>query len=206
MAKISKTIVDEAKPAAADIYVWDSVLRGFGLKVTPAGRKVYLVQYRIGGRAGRTRRVTIGAHGAITADFARSEAQAILRMVSQGKDPLVEKDSRKGEKTTGEMLDEFLAAHAGSQLKKRSSDEYRRLMANLIPAQLKRKPVTEVVRADLSRLHHALRATPYQANRVLAVLSKFFNWCEKNGFRPDRSNPALHVDKFKEQKRKAMFP
>ncbi len=202
MAKISKTTVDAVQAGEKDAYLWDSALRGFGLKVTPSGRKVYLVQYRIGGRAGRTRRVTIGAHGTITADFARSEAQTILRTVSQGKDPMAEKDSRRGEQTTGDLLDQFLAEHAGLKLKTRSSDEYRRLVAKLIPAQLKRKPITEVARADLSRLHHSLRATPYQANRVLAVLSKFFNWCEKNGFRPDHSNPALHVDKFKEEKRK----
>ena len=59
-------------------------LRGFGLKITPAGRKVYLVQYRIGGRKGRTRRLTIGQHGAVTAEEARSEAKRYLGEVAAG--------------------------------------------------------------------------------------------------------------------------
>src|SRR5665213_227210 len=62
VARISKRTVDAAKAQAGDSYVWDRELSGFGLKVTPAGRKVYLVQYRIGGHKGRTRRVTIGPH------------------------------------------------------------------------------------------------------------------------------------------------
>ena len=58
--RITKRTVDAAKARKADSYVWDQELPGFGLKVTPAGRKVYLVQYRLGGRNGRTHRVTIG--------------------------------------------------------------------------------------------------------------------------------------------------
>ena len=46
-----------------------------------------------------------------------------------------------------------------------------------------------------------MRDKPYQANRVLALLSKFFNWCEKHGYRPDSSNPCRHIEKFKEQRR-----
>ena len=67
-AKISKRIVDAALPGPVDAYVWDEKMKGFGLKVTPAGKKVYLVQYRRGGRKGRTRRVTIGEHGRVFKD------------------------------------------------------------------------------------------------------------------------------------------
>jgi hypothetical protein len=61
--RITKRTVDAAKAREIDSYLWDQELSGFGLKVTPAGRKVYLVQYQLGGRKGRTRRVTIGRHG-----------------------------------------------------------------------------------------------------------------------------------------------
>jgi integrase len=46
-----------------------------------------------------------------------------------------------------------------------------------------------------------MRDKPYQANRMLALLSKFFNWCEKHGYRPDGSNPCRHIEKYKEQRR-----
>ena len=77
--RITKRGVDAAKPRKTDSYLWDNDLPGFGLKVTPAGRKVYLVQYRLGGRKGRTRRITIGQHGQITPTFARDEAKRLRR-------------------------------------------------------------------------------------------------------------------------------
>jgi hypothetical protein len=87
---ISKRTVDQAQSGARDLFLWDATLAGFGLKVTPAGAKVYVVQYRAGGR-GRgspTRRLTIGRHGAPwTPDQARRKALAILGEVVQGNDP-----------------------------------------------------------------------------------------------------------------------
>ena len=79
---ISKRSVDAALSSSKDTYHWDDELSGFGLKVTPTGRKVYLVQYRLGGRRGRTLRVTIGVHGSITLDQARGEAKRLLGLVA----------------------------------------------------------------------------------------------------------------------------
>ena len=72
--KITKRAVDDVAPGQSDQFVWDTELKGFGLKVTPAGNKVYILQYRTGGRGSPTKRVTIGRHGALTPDQARSEA------------------------------------------------------------------------------------------------------------------------------------
>jgi integrase len=201
MAKITKSAVDTAQASDKDGYLWDSQLKGFGLKITPAGRKVYLVQYRAGGRAGKTRRVTIGTHGSITADQARTEAQALLRQISRDEDPLAVSDKKKQEKTFGVLIDQFLCEHVDIKLKTRSIAEYRRLIEKLVPKPLKAKRISELVRPDISRLQQSLSSTPYQANRLLAVLRKFFNWCEKNGYRADHTNPALHVDKFAESRR-----
>lgn len=202
MVKITKRSVDATEPSAKDCYLWDDELTGFALKITPAGRKVYLVQYRIGGRKGRTRRVTLGKHGLITCEQARNDAKAVLRTIARGDDPSEVRDQRKQIQRVGELLDQFLDDHAEVRLKSRSSVEYRRLIDKLVPAQLRRKPILEISRPDIARLHVSLKNTPYQANRLLAVLSKFFSWCEINDYRPDFSNPAYHVQKFKEAKRK----
>ena len=63
MPAITKRAVDAAMPSGKDAFLWDDKLKGFGLKVTPAGVKVYLCQYRTGGRGTPTKRVTIGRHG-----------------------------------------------------------------------------------------------------------------------------------------------
>ena len=164
----------------------------------PSGRKVFVLQYRIGRRS---RRITLGTFGALTADQARSHAQAALRQIARGDDPMAERDMKRAEKATGELLDQFLQEHADAKLKGRSSAEYRRLVETLVPSKLRRLPITEISRSHVAQIHNGLVKTPYQANRLLAVLRKFFNWCEKNGFRVDHSNPALHVEPFKERKR-----
>ena len=59
-----------------------------------------------------------------------------------------------------------------------------------------------VTRADVTRLHLSLKATPYQANRVLALLSKMLTLAEKWGLRPDGVEPMRrHVERFEEHTR-----
>ncbi len=65
-AKITKRSVDALKPGERDTYLWDTGLAGFGVKCTRTGHKVYLVQYRTGGRGSPTRRITLGKHGTLT--------------------------------------------------------------------------------------------------------------------------------------------
>ena len=62
-----------------------------------------------------------------------------------------------------------------------------------------------MTRADIARLHHAGRESPYQANRVLAVLSIMFNLAEAWGLRPDGSNPCRHVERNPERGRERML-
>ena len=201
MATISKRTVDAIQPSNKDTYLWDDELTGFGLKVTPAGRKVYLVQYRLGGRGGRTRRFTIGAHGSVTPDEARKEAKRLLGEVSAGRDPAAAKDEQRATQSLGGLLERFLEEHVSAKLKGSTAGEYRRLARLYVLPALRYRTIKDVKRADISRLHHSLKDKPYQANRSVALLSKFFNWTEKHGFRPDGSNPCRHVEKYKEAKR-----
>ncbi len=202
VGNITKRAVDAAKAARTDSFLWDSTLRGFGVKITPKGRKVYIVQYRIGGRHGRVRRITIGEHGSPwTPQQARQEAKRLLGEVDAGRDPAAERDKAKSDKALSLALDQFLDEHVKAKLKPRTMDEYERLVKLYIVPKLGRRTVGEIERRDVARLHHELSATPYQANRVLALLSKFFTWAEKHGLRSDGSNPCRHVEKYREQKR-----
>ena len=67
--------------------------------------------------------------------------------------------------------------------------------------QFRTRQIVDVTRADIERLHHGLRNTPYQANRVLAVLSRMFALAEGWGLRHDGSNPCRHVQKYRERRR-----
>lgn len=75
--RITKSSVDAAAPGAKDRLLWDDRLPGVGCKVTPKGSKVFVYQYRMGGKGSPARRYTIGKFGPITADQARREAETL---------------------------------------------------------------------------------------------------------------------------------
>ena len=102
---ITKRSVDAARAAEKDHFIWDGgrdATPGFGLKVTPAGSKVYVYQYRLGrpGEADRTpaKRYTIGRHGELTPDQARRRARELAMMVALGVDPLAAEHAERDNK------------------------------------------------------------------------------------------------------------
>ncbi len=196
--KLTKRIVNAQKPTDKPFFIWDNDLAGFGVKILPSGRKTYLVQYRMGGRSKRTRRVTIGAHGVLTTEQARGQAKTLLGQVAVGNDPAAERNKEKSAVSVEHLLEQFFVEHVLVKLKKLTQENYEAVIRLNIPLAFKRLPIEKVARQDVARLHFDLRDKPYAANKTLAVLSKFFNWCEKYGHRPDHTNPCRHVEKYRE--------
>jgi integrase len=145
--------------------------------------------------------LTFGPHGPLTCEQARSLARQAISDAKHGDDPADRKRRDKAERPLGAVLEEFLSQHVDAKLKASSACGYRRLARLYIEPALGRQRLRDVARPDIARFHHGLRERPYQANRALAVLSKFFNWCEKHGLRPDGSNPCRHIGKYREQRR-----
>jgi len=111
-SKITKRLVDAAAPDPAnDAFWWDSEVRGFGLKVTPAGVKVYVLQYHVGrGRNARRRRLVIGRHGSPwTPEKARIEAKRLAGEIANGGDPLERRQQERKTMTITELCDLYLA-------------------------------------------------------------------------------------------------
>lgn len=199
MAKITKRLVDSLKAGDRDVFMWDDELRGFGVRVKPSGAKSYLVQYR--NKHGRSRRLTLGTHGRLTPEKARELASARLGDVDAGGDPAEDRKGWREAPTVAEFAARYLDHHAESKKKARSVAEDRRLLDKHILPALGTRKLADVTRADMTALHHSMRQTPYQANRVLALLSKLMNLAERWGNRPDGSNPCRHVEKYRENKR-----
>jgi|HubBroStandDraft_4_1064222.scaffolds.fasta_scaffold10689_1 integrase len=207
--KITKRAVDALKPGpdGAETMLWDTEVKGFGCRVQRGGSKSYIVHYRVGsGRGAPLRKLTIGKHGAPwTPETARKEARRLLGMIEGGADPAADKIARKEAPTVADLAERFLAEHAEAKRKASTATEYRRLLDRIILPALGKRKVIDITRHDIGKLHHGLRDAPYQANRVLAVLSKMFNLAEQWGLRPDGSNPCRHVEKFGERKRERML-
>jgi hypothetical protein len=89
--RLTKSAIDALPTPEKEIVYWDQTLPGFGLKITPKGRKVFIVLYRAAGGGSRLRKYTIGPHGRITLHNARIEAQKILAARLGGRDPATEK-------------------------------------------------------------------------------------------------------------------
>ena len=110
MAKISKKTVDATSASKVGrTYLWDDRLAGFGVVVHSSGIKSYLYQYRTA--EGRTRKITIGRHGdALTAEQARTKAEAHAHAVKSGEDPMQDKRERRNALTVADVLDHYLAS------------------------------------------------------------------------------------------------
>jgi hypothetical protein len=107
-AKLSKRDIDAAQTSGRDSFIWDTALRGPGVKVTPKGRKVYIVQYRLPGSA--TRRFTIAVHGsAWTPDAARDKALEVMACVARGVDPATAKRDARAGISVAELCELYLA-------------------------------------------------------------------------------------------------
>lgn len=201
--KITKRSVDAVRSAHADIFLWDTELSGFGLKVTPKGRKVYIVQYQRS-RSVPSQRVTIGTHGTLTPEKAREQAKELLAHVQLGKDPAAERRRRRQEGTISELCDRYLREHVASHNKPSTKSEIERIVDTRIKPALGRIKVSELTRARVKEWHQEKADTPYAANRELAYLSKMMSLAAGDWeLRPD--NPCRGIRKFPERKREAFF-
>lgn len=183
---LTKRSVEAARPGAADVYLWDGVIAGFGVKVTPAGRRVFLYQYRYPAtRSGRTRRVTIGAFGDLTVDQARIEAKAAAGVLARGNDPFAERAAlaaaeaqRQAQRsnTFKVLADKFVSTYVRPRL--RSASEYERILNKYVLPKWGNKPVSEIRRATVVSLLDDVAEThgDAMADHVLAVVRKAFRW------------------------------
>jgi Arm DNA-binding domain len=89
--RLTKSVIDDLPVLSKDTVYWDAGLPGFGVKVTPKGRKVFVVMYRLAGAGSRLRKYTIGPYGRITLPMARAQAQKIFAARLDGRDPAEEK-------------------------------------------------------------------------------------------------------------------
>lgn len=108
--KITKTSVEAIKPGASNAFLWSTEIKGFGVKVTPAGKRVYVFQYRPKGSA-KTRRINIGTHGKMTAAQAETQAKTLaLALETKGEDPhearLAKEAAKAAERKAAEEAEE----------------------------------------------------------------------------------------------------
>jgi integrase len=190
---INTRSIDAAKPGE---IIRDSTITGLQLRVL-AKRKTFYLYYRT--KAGVERRPKIGDFPIISLQQARDIARSMLLAVASGGDPAKERETARATPTVAELCKRYLADYAP---RKKSAKEDARLIDKFVRPKLGRLKVAAVEFEDVYQLHKKLAPTPYQANRVAALLSKMFNLAERWKMRPQNSNPCRHLERYREARRR----
>lgn len=177
--KLTKSAIDALPTRATDVVYWDTGCSGFGVKVTPKGRKVFLVLYRTGGAGSKLRKYTIGVYGKATLHQARVAAQKVFTAKLEGRDPARERREARIREVTdrvADVLETYIAQHVSAN---RSAAEISRLLRREVGGVWGHKSIHDISKRDVVELVSAIdeRGAPAAANKTLKSIKTFLGWC-----------------------------
>jgi integrase len=179
-------------PARGNRITYDPKLPGFGFRITAAGQRSFVFNYRI---KGRERRITIGHYPTWTVLGARKQAEQLRREVDLGNDPLEERITLREAPTVRHLFERYAEEHLPTKAPRSAADDRSMWKNDILPA-LAAKKVADLRWEDCDNLHRTIsRTRPTRANRVNEVLRKALNlsirwgWIERNPASGVRRNP-----------------
>ena len=192
---ISRRTVEGLPTEKREAVFWDRELSGFGVRVYPSGAKVYVVQTRAGGKS---RRITIGRHGLVSAEQARRKAAMVIASIKAGQDP-----GRNGSllataagPTLAEVAERYMREHVAVRCKPATARGYRHALDKVLLPTFGAVPLERISRDQVATLHYRLHRTPNMANCVVETLSRLFHMADAWGIAPEGGNPCRFVEKF----------
>jgi integrase len=177
--KLTKSAIDALPTSKSDVVYWDAGFPGFGVKVTPKGRKVFIILYRTGGAGSKLRKYTIGPYGRVTLHQARVAAQKVFAAKLEGRDPAAEKREAK-RRVAADRVEDLLEAFIAQRLSKnRSVAEISRLLRREVGKPWAGRSVHEITKRDVVEVLSAIeqRGAPGTANKTLKSIKTFLRWC-----------------------------
>lgn len=202
--KLTKRAIEALEPENKTYTLRDAELPGLSLRVYSNGRRAFFYRYRVGGgRGAPIREPKIGDFGPLTVDQARKIAKDWAAAVRQGGDPMTERQVARDAPRVHELFDRYLAEHAAKRKKASSLRNDRRMIEKRLRPHFGAVRVNDVTRRKIRAYHASLEATPYEANRQLALLSKVFTFAADELEWIDRGNhPVKGIQRFKEERRR----
>lgn len=201
--KLTKRTLVKAEARGVRYTVFDTIVPGFGLRVYPSGKKSWVFEYRPGegGRRVAKKRVTIGNASDFTPEKARKMADDLRAKVKTGSDPQGDKAEGREALILEGLAKLFLSSHVEAKRKAGTKANYEDVLNRLVLPKLGKLKAKDLSRGEVARLHLANRATPFQANRMLAIVSSMYSYAGKLGLVPEGLNPARGIERFMEKGR-----
>jgi cell wall-associated NlpC family hydrolase len=157
----------------------DAIVPGFGVRVTGAGQRTFMLRARFPGSRNANRRA-IADCGAITLEEARARARDWIELVRKGIDPQAEEDRKRRaeihqqQNTFAAVAEDFIRNKLPSERK--GAEVAGDIRREFIPAW-GRRPVTEITRRDIRDLIEAKKETaPAQARNLLGTIKRLLSW------------------------------
>lgn len=191
--KLTKRVVDALRAEGKDAVFWDRELAGFGVRVYPTGRKVYVVQSR---GPGGLKRKALGRHGEISCDEARKSAAALIDRIKRGEEP-----SPDAEITVAGLAERFMRVHVEAHCRPNTVTGYRTTLEKHVLPSLGEKGVGEVTGGDVMAMHHRMRETPKAADIAVDVLSRMYVLADAWGLATPGNNPCRAVRRYRRRPR-----
>src|ERR1700716_1683856 len=177
--KVTKSAIDALPCPPSDVVYWDAAYPGFGVKVTPKARKVFIVLYRTGGAGSNLRKYTIGPYGRVTLHQARIAAQKVFAAKLEGRDQAAEKREAK-RRVVADLVEDLLEAFITQRLSQnRSAAETSRLLRREVGKPWVGRSIHAIGKRDVVEVVSAIvqRGAPGAANKSLKSLKTFLRWC-----------------------------
>lgn len=199
--KLTKTAVERLEVTGKRYEVRDDEVPGFLVRVGTDGSKSFYLMYRAGkGRTAPKKRLHLGAYPKITVEQARALAKEKAATVTLGEDPVATVREEKTALSIAEALDSFQKEYV-VKLKPSTISFYGVVIEKHLKPAMGKVRTKKLGYTDVARFHASMKDKPYMANRCIAVISVFLNWCELHGYRDKNSNPCKEVRLYKEHKR-----
>ena len=198
---LTERVVRDAKAEPKTRILWDSQVKGLGLRIAPGGTKAFILNYRVDGRE---RRVTLARAGKIPLKIVREQAAAQLLRIRDGGDPLEEKRERQEAPTVADGLRRFFEEFVPERvqigrLSASSVRDYRWQANRYLEPELGRRKVADVTRQHVEQMVAPLPRA--QRNRTLALVSRLFNLFEAWDWKPQHSNPCRGIERARVEPR-----
>ncbi len=198
---LTPRLVRESKSNGKDTILFDKSLTGFGLRVHPSGRKVYIVQARI---EGRSRRIAIARYGEMELAEARRRARDMLARIRAGDNPADDIQRERKTPTLREFANEYLRRYEPYWKPSGRKTVCIYLNARILPA-FGRMPLDRIGPEDVAAWFDAAsRDKPGAANRALEILRAMMFRAEEWGLRERGSNPLPRHREEPAQPRRAV--